>query len=341
MKYNIRLKGSSLWKLAALIIMVIVITCCATEILSITQPSTATVKQKIDMSMRINYIKSQTDQKGRLVIAILMPTGWKGKDNMTMQYKSPNNGDGTLEPIPASQLEKISSKTWPQALMAKFGLAGNYVNDMEWVAFQSDEEYFYSVQTITVNIQLTVGADNNNCKVKLAYVTAETFNGLHDKDSYAETNPAKEFEYWAIKTTDVLEVTGGSIEDFVDYQSPVLAYGDPGSSLIDDFVTFTFDGAVQPTALLNAPFVRLKATAVTSDGTEYPVHELTDKTKMVEVFPQSNQYKLTIWPRVYFNIPSTKTVTRINYTITDKDGLNEVGIANDATKKFAHKFKCN
>ncbi|RYZ98063.1 MAG: DUF4961 domain-containing protein, partial [Sphingobacteriaceae bacterium] len=137
------------------------------------------------------------------------------------------------------------------------------------------------------------------------------------------------YGYFANVTGPALTVSGGTTGEYIDYQSPVLAFAEPGSSLIDDFVTFTFDGGVQITDLYNASEVYLRATAIDTEGTEYPVTAIADKTKMVEVFPQSNQYKLTVWPRSYFNIPSTKTIARVTYTIVDKTGTKVVGVSNN------------
>lgn len=335
MRSYIKIKGSYVWKLCALLIMVIAITCCGTDIVSIDQPTTATVNQTIPITIKITYC-SQSGSTGALVVALLLPNGWAGAKNMTMAYTS-TVGNGSLSQIPDAQLEHQSQLPWPVALSKKFGLVNNYISDMQWVAFQSDKPYLFSSVngTVTVNIQLVVGADNNDADVNIPYVVAETNDGLADPDAY---NNCTQYEYYELKTGPRLDVTGGT-GDFVDYADPQLATVDPAKALIDDYITVTYHGDIEKTPLLGQPQIYLQATAYTTDNTAYPVLGQTLKTTMTETTSSSNDYKLSLWPRAYFGIPDSKTLDRIEYTFTDQSGNIVVGSDNSGTK-FVYKFRC-
>lgn len=335
MRSYLFIKGKNLWKLCALIVLVIVISCCGTTITEIDQPSTATVGQTMPISITVSYC-NPSDDAGNLVVALLLPNGWNASKNMTMTYTS-GVGNGTLKQIPSTAVEKQSGLPWPTALKNKFGLAGNYVNDMQWVAFQSDKAYTFSSVTspVTVNIQLKVGADNNNADVSIAYLFAETNNGLQDPtDGHADCSS---YEYYELRNGPRLSVTGGT-GSYIDYADPQLSSVDPAKALIDDYITINFNGDIQQTALLNQQQIYMQATAYTTDGTAYNVSGTTSKNTMTETAAGSNVYSISLWPRQYFGIPAGATLDRIEYVFTDKTGTLTVN--NGGAGEFIYKFTC-
>lgn len=337
MRSYVLIKGRNLWKLCALIVLVIVISCCGTTITEIKQASSATVGQTMPVSITISYC-SPFSNSGNLVVALLLPNGWNGGKNMTMTYTS-GVGNGTLKQIPSNVLERQSNLPWPTALKNKFGLAGNFINDMQWVAFQSDKAYtFNSINTpVTVNIQLNVGADNNNCDVNIAYLLAETNDGLAEPDTYAGCAP---YEYYQLKNGPRLSVTGGATGTYVDYADPQLSTIDPAKALIDDYITITFHGDIQKTILLNQSQVYLQATAYTSDGSSYKIYGVTSKNAMTQSPAGSNVYSISMWPRQYFGLPAGSTLEKIDYVFTDQTGTQIVGQGGAPNAKFVYKFSC-
>jgi len=336
MKSYFLIKGKNLWKLCALVALVAVISCCGTTVTEIDQPTSATVGQTIPITLSITYC-SQSQSSGNLVVALLVPNGWNVSKNLTMTYTS-NVGSGKLTQIPSGTLEGQSKLPWPTALKNKFGLAGNYINDMQWIAFQSDKAYAFNTisGTVAVNMQLTVGADNNNSDVNIAYVVAETNDGLADPDTYGT---CASYEYYELKNGPRLSVTGGT-GSYVDYADPQLSTVDPAKALIDDYIIVTFFGNIEKTVLLNQSQVYLQATAYTTDGTVYRVYQVTSKNTMTETGAGTNIYTLSMWPRQYFNIPSGATLDRIEYVFTDQTGTRIVGNGGTATSKFIYKFTC-
>ena len=211
---------------------------------------------------------------------------------------------------------------------------------MEWVVYQTDLTYQLSNgENITgsLNINIKVGADNNNTLCKLGYVIANSHNGLSNVDSFIDGGAT--YEYYAEMITPCFQLTGGS-GDIVDFCNPQLTSVDPPKSLDNDFVTLTFDGTVTPTALSGATAVYLCATATTSDGKTFTVCDQSAKTKMIQTVAGSGKYKITIWPRSYFGIADSETITNMTYFVTDATGSTKVGYGNTLSP-FTYTFKCN
>jgi hypothetical protein len=348
MRSYLHIKGKKLWKLCAILVIVIVISCCGTEITELTQPTTATVNHTITIALQTTYCTTTTGV-GKLVVAVLMPVGWKGASNMTMTYSNTSVGNGVLTPVSSTLAEPQSKVPWATACLNKFGIANNYINDMEWVVFISDKAYNYSTVSaapVNIGIQLNVGADDNNANVNLNYVVCEDQDGLRDPDApgaylYAYNNCSypDPYEYYELKSGPTLAVTGGIAGSLLDYAHPQLSTVIPAKALMDDFVTVTFFGDIDTTKLLNAPQVYLSATAYATDSTAYPFTGAQTKALMTQTSSTSNIYQLSLWPRAYFNVPQTKTLDRIEYLITDQTGKIVVGKDSSLTK-FIYQFTC-
>jgi hypothetical protein len=337
---HINIKGKMLWCFCAVLILSIVITCCSITVFTINQPDTATVGSTVPISVNFTYHNIYASSTENLVFGFLAPKGWAAAQNAKITYTS-TAGNGKMVLMPSTTIEPQSSGlTWSAALLKKFGIGGNLVNDMEWVVYQSDVGFPLSNGeeiTATLNISLKVGADNNNTLCKLGYVIAESNDGLHDVDG--NIDGGAKYEYYAEQVTPCFMLTGGS-GDIVDFCNPQLTSADPPKSLDNDFVTITFDGTVTPTALTGASKVYLCATANTSDGKTYTVCDQSAKTQFTQTVAGSNKYKITIWPRSYFGIADSQTIVNMNYFLTDATGNIKVGYGNTASP-FTYTFKCN
>jgi hypothetical protein len=341
----LHIKGSNLWKWCALLILGIVITCCGTDVTSLVQPTGGVVGKPISITMSITYC-SPSSYQANLVVAVLLPIGWQGAKNMTMTYNCPTVGSGVLNPMPSTVTERQSGLNWPQALLNKFGIDSNYIDNMQWVVFESDKTYnMGSVNMpVAVNITLTPGADNNNAKLNPAYVVAETNDGLAPVDTYISACTLyKSFEYYELINGPTFTLTGGIPGTNIDYADRQYSTVNPGAALIDDFITVTFyDNIIPTTVLLGDPVVYLNATAYTTDGTAYPAPvtpQTLASTQLTETSSTSNIYQISLWPRAYFNLPANKTLSKIEYTISDAAGDKQVGFNNTATP-FEFTFVC-
>ncbi|MBK0380824.1 DUF4961 domain-containing protein [Mucilaginibacter segetis] len=331
MRSYLHIKGKNLWMICACVVLGVVLACCGEIITGVDQPSTATVGSTIDITVHIDIPTVGDGGPDNLILGILMPKGWKGAQNTTVTYKSPL-GDGTMSIVPESSLPKNGGGlTWSAYMKKTFGLAGNLIDDMEWVPFQTDKAYTHNGTEITgdLHVKLKVGADGNNTLVKLGYVITDTGNGFTSDGNGT---------YYSQLSTPCFEVTGGT-GDLVDFCNPQLTIIDPPKSLDNDFVTLTFDGNVVATPLTGNTELYLCATAYTSDNKTIEVCEQTEKTKMAQTSATSNKYQLTFWPKEFFNVPDGQTIVKMEYFVTDKTGTTKVGYGNTLSP-FVYTFKC-
>ncbi|MBS7564734.1 DUF4961 domain-containing protein [Mucilaginibacter sp. Bleaf8] len=333
MRIPLHIKGEKLWKVCAFIILAIILACCGEEIASVDQPSTAKVGSTVPITVNINIPTQGDGGPDYLIFGFLVPKGWQTSKNATITYSGPR-GSGNMTLIPTTTLAKNGGGlNWPDYMKKTFGIGANLIDDMEWVAYQSDKSFTHGGnETITgkLNIQIKVGADNNNTLVKLGYCISDTGNGF----------TSNEFgTYYSVKLmTDCFELTGGT-GDMVDFCNPQLTTVNPPKSLDNDFVTLTFDGTVAATQLSGAQNVYLCATAYTNDGKTVTVCEQTDKTRMVQLPAGSKKYQITFWPKSFFGVTDAQTIVKMEYFINSADGATKVGYGNTSSP-FVYTFKC-
>lgn len=334
---RLNIKGRKIWMLSALLIVAIVFSFCHIKITKVTIPATAQVGDVVPIQLDLD-ISCNSDGSDKLIIGVLMPKGWKGTQNMTATYNS-SKGNGSFTMTPLTTLAPHGDgKNWPDYMRATFGIAGNLIDDMEWVVMQSDVPFTYANNdkiTGSVNLNLKVGADDNPTIVKLAYVVANTTNGF-TSDNFTDGGYGATAEYYNEYVGDCFSVTGGS-GDLVDFCNPQLTTISPPKSLDNDLVTFTFDSNVVQTGLSGNDELYLCATGTTNDGQTITICEQTDRTRMKPL--GGGRFGITIWPRSFFGVSDNQTVTNMTYFITDKTGTKQVGYGNTAAP-FTCKFKC-
>ncbi|HEU4554745.1 MAG TPA: DUF4961 domain-containing protein [Chitinophaga sp.] len=334
---RLRIKGRKIWMPAALLIVAIVFSFCHIKITKVTIPASANVGDVVPIQLDID-VSCNSDGSDKLILGVLMPKGWKGTQNLTATYKS-SKGDGSFVMTPLTTLAPHGDgKNWPDYMRATFGIAGNLIDDMEWVVMQSDVPFNYANNdkiTGSIFLKLKVAADDNPTIVKLAYVVANTTNGF-TSDNFTDAGYGATAEYYNEYIGDCFTVNGGS-GDLVDFCNPQLTIISPPKSLDNDLVTITFDSNVISTALTGSSEVYLCATGTTSDGKTITVCEQTDKTKMKPT--SAGRYEITMWPRSFFGVSDNQTVVSMTYYITDKTGTKQVGYGNTAAP-FTYKFKC-
>jgi hypothetical protein len=333
MRSYLHIKGKGLWKFCAFITLAIILACCGEIITGVDQPATATIGAVVPITVHISIPTVGDGGPDNLIFGFLVPKGWKAAQNTLITYTSPTLGDGNMTLIPDGTVAKNGGGlTWPAYMKKTFQIGGNLIDDMEWVAYQSDKGFRHGGgNTINgdLHIKIKVGADGNNTLVKLGYVITDSGNGFTSDGNGT---------YYSSMITPCFEVTGGT-GDLVDFCNPQLTTINPPKSLDNDIVTLTFDGTVVNTPLGNATETYLCATAYTSDGKTVSVCEQTDKTKMVQTGPNSKKYQITIWPKSFFNVSGTQTITKMEYFITNKAGTTKVGYGNTLAP-FVYTFKC-
>ena len=243
---NIRLKASKLLMLAALVVLAVIITCCSVSITSVQQPSTAiagdsvTVRINVAMGDPVNNVEDP--YLANYVICVLAPKGWKLGENTRITYTS-NKGNGVMRLMPAEVLEPTQEENginWQASTKLKFGIGGNLIDDLEWVVFRSETQYFFANGDLingTATLRIKVGADGNNTLYKPGYVVCNSKDGLSDGVGTVGLTYATYFG-------SCFSVTGGTTGELVDFCNPQLTVVDPPKVTDNDLLSFTFDRSV-------------------------------------------------------------------------------------------------
>ena len=339
--FNINIKGRNIWKLCALVCLGIFLTCCVLKIYNIQQPITATAGTTITITTRDSV---QTNISGspivtNYVVGILLPKGFAGAQNTKVTYTS-NLGSGDMELMPSTVIEPSTSGStnlnYSQSMLAKFGIGNNLVSDLEWVVYRSVNQVSIGNEIVilgNVNFQIKVGVDGNTTIFKPAYVICESNDGL----SYFGGNLSD--ANFAFNNGARMTVNGPG--DIVDLCDPQLTSFNPPKSLQNDFLTLTYNEALDTLKTLKGNSLYLCVdTAFLSDGTKLTGFcSQTPQTQLKETTATSNLYALTFWPTSLFKLTGTQTVASMDYHIIDANG-NSVGIG-DSSAPFVYKFDCN
>lgn len=327
---NLHSTRQKLLRYISLGMLILLLSNCEFVINSLTQPTTATIGQQITANLDVNFKVDGGAYTKQIVIGILAPKSWKIGENATLTF-SGDKGTGTLTLIPSNVVAASAKngENWATRMKNKLGIGPNFIDDMEWVPFQTTQSLTANVNENAngkFQIKLKVGVDGLNTSVRLGYVVCNKDDGL------ADDTP----NLWPVKYANCLEVTGG-VGDLVDFCNPSLAVLSPAKVLDNDYVGITFDNTITTTALKDVQDVYLCATAHTSDGKTITVCGQEARSKMRVIAP--NKFQITIWPRGYFNVPAGVTITNMEYLFTDQGGAKKVGFGNQPVP-FNLKFIC-
>ena len=267
------------------------------------------------MNGHIEVAGDQVQYDDRLIFAILVPKAWKLlENNPQVTYRTTVletwETVSTMSPIPDTQSPKnMKGYTWTDALMERFGVGTNVLNDMEWVAFKSDKGYHLNngdKPYFEVTVKCYVGMQN--LRARLGFFINRDDDGLSQDDRYFKASFSDPF---------TVENGTGTYIDFCTYHYNAV---EPLESNQNDFITFSFIGSAHINDLSATGEVYFNAVAHTDAGNTYEVMARDASTLMKRENSYSSTYKKTIWPAGYFGIPEGETITKIEYQFVNADG---------------------
>lgn len=251
----------------------------------------------------------------KLVVGMLAPRDWNIAQNCTMSAQA----SAGLDPEKVYEMKVISNsvqprnmpgRTWPEALMERFGLGPNRYNDMEWVAWEAVEAVPITngdkfVYDVTVKCKM----GQSNLKTCLGFVIN------HDDDGLSQDE--KHFKY---AFSDPFTVYGGEGEE-VDYTMVRFNSVLPSRALQNDLVTFTFNGDAYDNDLIESGTdVYFRGVAFDADGNRYPAEGFSTPRLMPRETSFTHVHNCTMWPRKYFCVPKDKDIVAIEYEFVDGAG---------------------
>ena len=267
------------------------------------------------MNGHIEVAGDQSQYDDRLIFAILVPKAWKLlENNPQVTYRTTVletwETVSTMSPIPDTQSPKnMQGYTWPDALMERFGVGTNVLNDMEWVAFKSDKGYHLNngdKPYFEVTVKCYVGMQH--LSARLGFFINRDDDGLSQDDRYFKASFSDPF---------TVENGTGTYIDFCTYHYNAV---EPLESNQNDFITFSFIGSAHLNDLSATGEVYFNAVAHTDAGNTYEVMARDASTLMKRENSYSSTYKKTIWPAGYFGVPEGETITKIEYQFVNADG---------------------
>lgn len=351
-KYFIGRK-KTLYVLCSLLLVVIIFGCVYIDSVSVMQ-----VQKDGSLAPQINagkvatftvdgHINCAEDHHNvAFVVAVLAPKSWDIRHNMTMTYQttvlSSFDQVYTMSPIPESNLPKnAGGLTWSNALMQKYGVGTNVLNDMEWVAFWTDKLWDINngeKPNYRITIKCKVGMQN--LKVHLGFFVNHTDDGISTSTDHQKV----------VFSPDDFEVKNGT-GSLIDFCNNHYQKTEPLAALQNDYVTFSFQGGAYTNSLVNSDAIYLEATAYT-DKNSYTVNEKSLKTLMTKQGTYGKTFSITMSPAIYFGIPDDETIDRIDYSFTNKDGTVSITQSDDDAaisgttapinkQPFSFKLLCN
>jgi hypothetical protein len=276
------------------------------SIVSVDQPEGAVAGEEITVTLSVEIDPSADLNNQRVVAAILVPKSWNAAAHTTITYTS-SRGNGTMSLIPSGQTAPNSTLSWPNEIRTKIGIGDNLIEEVEWVAFWSNEIYnvMDADAVITGAIKITTTAGPQNTISQLGYFIGESSLDLNTTGNYSTAFP------------DCFQVTNGT-GAIIDFCNPQIASVAPLKSLDNDIITVSFDATLAPSsALTGADKVFLCATGY-ANGVPVEVCGATAKNEMVSV--GEDLWRLDLWPRGYFDLSDDQTLDYIEYSFRNAAG---------------------
>ncbi|MEO6497758.1 MAG: DUF4961 domain-containing protein [Mucilaginibacter sp.] len=347
MRSYLRIKGKGLWSLCAVLLIGVLIASCDYFINSVTQPLTAKANTFINVKVSTT-IKAQGNDAPltSMIFGILVPKGWdlRNDANISVKYTGSLEDNVTsMQRVPSNTLATNGNGlTWEEAFKKQYGTGGNFIDDVEWIIFETNHYVYLNNETINgaIDINMKVGADNNNANVTLVYAYTDDKHGFVVD---AALNPAG---YYVSKSVPCFQVTDGSSGELIDYCHPQRSLTTPSKITKDDFLTFTYNGNIEPGPLTKLEKVYLSAVGYDSDGNMLTTG-LTQNAALNQTTSISGIYSASILPSEYFVIPAGKTLRRISYYYTnnptltrDDDGAAKVGLVSSPFTDFTFIVRC-
>ena len=326
------MKRSILRALLFIVVVSVIIVACGTffdEVNPVEQPASVRAGDTLTITLHTYYTINEDLKQVHNIVAVLVPKVWKAAANTTASFIT-TIADGPQKMqlmAPAEVAANTGGKTWSNAIVEKYGIGPNVINDMEWIIFKSVNGYdVNNNQDPEVDVTIKIKTGPEALQFKPGYFISESRNGIDAEGKH----------YKAI-FTDCLSVTEGT-GDLVDFCYPQIGFSEPSGSTKEDIVSLKYDGGLDASLLKDEPEIYLCATAFTTEGRSVTVCEADDKTKL-NAF-DLKKWRKDIWPARYFNISEDQDLDRVEYYFTNKSGTLKTGYGNTEAP-FIHRFKCN
>ena len=222
------------------------------------EPASVNAGDTMKVVLHTRY-ESYGDKLGlHLVGGFLAPKSWNAAANTTMYFTSTITGG--VQPMSLIASTEIPTGSnglnWSDAVKAKYGFGSNVLNDLEWIVFWSDNTFdIHSNQFPTADITIKVKTGKENLQYKRGYFLSESVDAFN-------SSQYSSWQFIQAFFTNCFSVNNGE-GDLVDFCYPQIGATEPSNALIDDLITFKYDGDLDESDLKNAGDIYLCAKAFT------------------------------------------------------------------------------
>ena len=295
------------------------------------EPASVNAGDTMTMVLHTKYQVNGPKNDLHLVAGFLAPKGWKAAQNSTVYFTSNiTTGVQSMTVVPISELPPgANGMNWETAVKSKYGYGSNVIDDLEWVIFWSTNTYSVDhPQAPLADITIKVKTGMENLQYKRGYFISESIDAF-------TTMSGSDFNQAFF--TGCFAIANGSGE-LVDFCFPKIGVVDPPKAKADDIITFRYDGDLDNSELKNEQDVFLCAKAYTTNEQIIEICVQENKSKMK--LWATHKWRIDLWPRKYFNLPSGQQISKIEYYFTNKSGTIKTGFAN-TLQPFKYVFNCN
>lgn len=293
------------------------------------QPTTMTAGDSAHFKLFLQWQLTNNDHSDKLVVGMCVPKSWNAAENTTMSVLCSvgSSSPEGMSPMPETNIDPSNGKPWAESFRLKFGIGPNYIDQLEWVIFVSDNIYNVPNQSSPFgDVFISIKTSADNLQFKPGFAFCEDLDGLSDAFTYFYGNT------WGTCLNTIGE---GELQDFCN---PAVGFAEPSTSTKNDLLTFKYDANIDTLPLKDEDEVYLCTIAYTNDG--QVINKCIQEPSTKLVLWDYKKWRIDIWPDKYFGLAPNQELTRLEYYFTDKTGTVRVGFA-DSDVAFRYTFKCN
>src|SRR5665213_53684 len=261
---------SYLYLLLFIVFAGLIITACVSTLTIISQDSLVIPGDSTHMVIGLQWTQINYDRTDRQVVGICVPKSWNAASHATITYTS-DVGNGKMVLIPDGITEPSSKLSYSAAMMKKFGIGPNYINDMEWVVFWTDNKLSAANgNTVNGKIYISIKTGTDYLSFKPGYGMCEDEDGLSDANS----------GYYQSQFGTCMEVIGSGDEDIQDFCNPQIGIGEPSTATENDIITIKYNASLDTSLLKSQSNIYFCAKAYETNGDSVEICQPSAQTKL-------------------------------------------------------------
>lgn len=277
------MKAKRIYRIAGIALAAVMAATCVFNIDTISVSPNPVANSTVTVSTH-STLKINTSGNTRVVVGLLVPKYMDVASNANVTFSTtgrdkaqPGEADivgGTMHAVDPSQTDPKTGMPWAAAFMSNYGDMGN-TGVVEWVVFESDEEYVL-VDNDSNEFTMDIAATFNTGEKNIKFFVGMAFCGT--KDGFTPDPDWGNHYSNGVKAT--VDITGGSGNE--DYTVFHLTSTYPLSFRYNDIFSVIFTSKLEglETALYGADNVYMLGSVKLADGSVHELNTVSEQTLM-------------------------------------------------------------